>query len=444
METTYPIQIGPLQEAGSLSAGLDYYKPTMSQLAHEVEPDAEVTFTFKNRGEQRLLDYVDPETLQERFNTIRERGWQDEELAYLEGLTDSDGLPMFSNGYVGYLASHKLPPVEITYDEERDDIALETTGPWGLSTFWETIVMSEVNEAYFEGYLTAHGLDPMEVYAEGDRRLSEKIAILQANPDIKIADFGTRRHFSLRWQEHVLERLLAECPGNIVGTSNVALARKFGIKPIGTFAHEMPMTYAGLADARGGDIRASHNRMLQDWYDFYGRDLSTALTDTFGSDFFFSDFSREQAESWKGVRHDSGDPVEFGERLIRFYEENGIDPRAKSVVFSDGLDIGEIVKLNNHFKGRINLLYGWGTTLTNDLGIKPLNVVMKATHVRDTVTNVEAGTVKLSDNPGKHTGSPEDITRYQRTFNSSPARVASAALQRVHQASTSRRYALVS
>jgi nicotinate phosphoribosyltransferase len=416
-----PIMQGPLLEAGYITAGLDYYKPTMSQLAHEIEPDAEVTFTFKNRGQQRLLDYVDPVNLQERFNTIRERGWQTAELEYLGNLQDSDGMPMFGAGYLDYIAANPLPPVEVQYDREEDDIALETTGPWALATYWETVVMSEVNEAFFEGYLTAHNLNPHEVYDEGDRRLSEKIAILQANPDIKFADFGTRRHFSLRWQDHTVGRLLDECPDNIIGTSNVALASKYGIKPVGTFAHEVPMTYAGLADARtnnSGDaeaIRSSHNRMLRDWYDVYGKDLAVALTDTFGSEFFFADFTQEQAQDWKGVRHDSGDPVEFGERLIRFYEEKGIDPQSKTVVFSDGLDIGEILRLQKQFADRINTVYGWGTTLTNDMGIKPLNVVMKATHVR-LPNGQEADTVKLSDNPGKHTGPPELVDKYANDY----------------------------
>jgi nicotinate phosphoribosyltransferase len=253
------------------------------------------------------------------------------------------------------------------------------------------------------------------VYNEGDRRLHEKIAILQANPNIQFADFGTRRHFSLRWQEHVLERLMVECPQNIVGTSNVALAQKYNLRPIGTFAHEMPMTYAGLADARGQDIRASHNRMLRDWQTQYP-DLTIALTDTFGSEFFFSDFTPDQAQAWRGVRHDSGDPYEFGENLLAFYESNNVDPRAKTIVFSDGLDIGQIVALQKHFAGRINVLFGWGTTLTNDLGIKPLNVVMKATHVRLPQTGQQADQVKLSDNPGKHTGPEPLITRYKQIF----------------------------
>jgi nicotinate phosphoribosyltransferase len=412
---TSQVQQGPLLESGRLSAGLDYYKPTMSQLAYEQEPDAEVTFTFKNRGTQRLLDYIDPAGLQARFDQIQGRGWQEDELAYIGSLRTSVGEPVFAADYVDYLRTNSMPKVEIRYDRETDDIAMETTGPWALATFWETIVMSEANEAYFEGYMAAHDINPFDVYNEGDRRLDQKIAILQANPDIKFADFGTRRHFSLRWQGHVVERVLQECPDNIVGTSNVALAQKFDIKPIGTFAHEMPMTYAGLADARGENVRDSHNEFLQDWYARYGKDLSTALTDTFGTEFFFSDFTHEQAEAWKGVRHDSGDPYEFGERLINFYEQMGIDPTAKSVVFSDGLDIGQIVSLQKHFAGRINILFGWGTTLTNDMGIKALNVVMKATHVR-LPDGREADTVKLSDNPGKHTGPKELVEEYQNRY----------------------------
>lgn len=395
-----------------LSDGLDYYKPTMSQRAYDLEPDAVVTFTFHNRGEQRLLDYVDPDLLQTRLDAIRTRGWTEAELDFLASQHNSAGQARFRQGYLEYLAANDLPPVTVRHDTDIDDIAIDTTGPWALATFWETVVMSEVNEAYFENYLLAHGLDPHDVYTEGNNRLSEKIAILQANPDIQFADFGTRRHFSYKWQAHVVERLLAECPGNFVGTSNVGLARRYGVRPIGTFAHEMPMVYGGLADARGEDIGASHYKMLEDWYAGYGYDLSIALPDTFTSDFFFREFTKLQAETWRGVRHDSGDAFEFGERLIKFYSDFGIDARTKTVVFSDGLDIHQIVSLQKHFAGRINILFGWGTTLTNDLGPKALNIVMKATHVR-TAEGTEADLVKFSDDSGKHTGPPEKLEEYR-------------------------------
>jgi len=139
------------------------------------------------------------------------------------------------------------------------------------------------------------------------------------------------------------------------------------------------------------------------------------LTDTFTTDFFFSDFTPEQAEQWRGVRQDSGDPVAFGEDLIGFYNDLRINPLEKTVVFSDGLDIGQIVSLQRHFAGRINVLFGWGTTLTNDMGIKPLNVVMKATHVQLPGLG-EADTVKLSDTAGKHTGPLPQVLRYMDIF----------------------------
>lgn len=409
------VEYGPLVEAGSISAGLDYYKPTMSQLDYEQHPDVEVTFTFKNRGQQRIEDYVSVNALQERLDIIRERGWQEEEIDYFASLLSSDGDRVFSDDTLGYLKSNQLPPVNVWHDEDKDDLAIDGSGPSALVTFWETIIMSEVNEMYFENYVTTHGLNLMEIYDEGERRLSEKIDILRANPDIKIADFGTRRHFSLRWQRHVLERLQTECPENFIGTSNVALARTLKAKPIGTFAHEMPMVWAGIADAKGEDIRSSHRKFLELWYEKYGVDLSTALTDTFGTDFFFDNFTDEQAENWRGLRHDSGDPIEFGERAIAFYEDKGIDPLSKTIVFSDGLDIDKIVELHQRFNDRVGLVFGWGTTLTNDLGLRPLNVVAKATHVR-LLDGSEADTVKLSDDPGKHTGSEQKVEEYQHVF----------------------------
>ena len=414
-----PLPYGPLLESTRVSAGLDYYKPTMSQLAYEQAGGEMVTFTFHNRGEQRLMDYVDPDVLSVRFEQIRQQGFSHDELKYLASIKDSDGYHVFSPFYCEYLESNELPAVNVAHDEKTDDIAISTIGDWPMVTFWETIVMSEVNEAYFEGYLVKHGLDPLAVYDEGDRRLSEKITALKDNPDIKFADFGTRRHFSFRWQKHVLERLQAECPDNFVGTSNVALAESLGVKPIGTFAHEMPMVYAGVAEAIGRDVRLSHHRFLEDWYDRYGEDYSIALTDTFTTDFFFSDFTPEQAKNWRGVRQDSGDPYAFGERLINFYEDLGIDPTTKTAVFSDGLDIDTIVSLEKHFHGRINILFGWGTSLTNDLGIKALNIVMKATRVDLPGFVKGAYTVKLSDDPSKHTGREIDVKHYQEIFGGS-------------------------
>lgn len=400
-----PIQYGPVQGEGTLSSGLDFYKPTMSQVAFEKHKDAEVTFTFKNRGKNRLINYVDPGELQARLDT-RQAGWSADELAYLASLTHQNGEVIFSKEYLDYLADNPLPDVDVIIDEDGD-IAIDSTGAWPMVTFWETVVMSEMNELYFEGMVREEGLDIFEVYDEGNHRLDEKIELLKSRPDIKFADFGTRRRFSYKWQNHVLERLLSECPDNFIGTSNVYLANKFDVTPIGTFAHEMPMVYAALADKDGKNPLRGHNQMLRDWVEVYDDNLSVALTDTFGSEYFFTDFTPEQAAHWRALRHDSGDPVEFGNRVIEFYEQYDIDPMEKTIVFSDGLDIETIVMLADTFKDRINVVFGWGTTLTNDLGLKANNVVMKATMVDG------VWTVKLSDDAGKHTGPEDYVQRYQ-------------------------------
>lgn len=389
-----------------ISTGLDYYKPTMSQVEFLKHPDAKVTFALKNRGNNRLTDHVQPEELSSRLGEFA-LGWQGVEIEYLETHERRDGTPLFHQEFLSYLEDNPLPPVNVTINPETDDLAIETTGAWPLVTFWETIVMSEVNELYFEDYLQKNGLTKEEVFAEGDKRLSEKIAILKDRHDIKFAEFGTRRRFSYEWQKHVVERLKNECPENLIGTSNVALAQELNLMPIGTFAHEMPMVYAALAEANDYSPLAGHSEMLRDWEEVYDDNLSTALTDTFTSEFFFADFTEEQAKHWQGLRHDSGDPKEFGERVIQFYEEYGIDPKEKTIVFSDGLDMNKIVELANYFKGRVNLVFGWGTTLTNDLGLPANNIVMKAIRANG------SGTVKLSDFEDKNTGEVTDINRYR-------------------------------
>ncbi len=400
----------PALEQRELSSRLDYYKLTMSQLAFEKEPAAQVSFELLNRGEQKLADFSRLDELEYSLERFRQKGWSEAELRYLGILQLGSGEPVFSQAYLDYLAGSKLPAVQLSRASSSSDLEVKTTGEWPSVTFWETTILSEINELYFDNYLQAKGLDPEAIYDEGDRRLSEKIFLLRGRPGIKFVDMGTRRHFSARWQRHVLERLARECPANFIGTSNVGLAKDLGLKPIGTFAHEMPMVYAALADQRGQDIRATHGKFLDDWYARYGQDLSVGLSDTFGSDFFLADFGDERAESWRGLRQDSANPFAFGEKAIAFYQQKGIDTLSKTIVFSVGLDIDRILDIYEHFEGRIGMLFGWGTTLTNDLGLKALNVVMKATWVNG------VGTVKLSDSPGKHTGRPAQIKRYQEIF----------------------------
>lgn len=388
-----------------ISAGLDYYKPTMSHVEFLKYPEAEVTFTLINRGANRLADYVDADELRERLGRFV-TGWQDFEIDFLSTHERRDGGALFRPEYLSYLRDSDLPPVDIEVSPTTSDLHIETTGAWPLSTFWETLIMSEMNELFFESYLKKHDIKKEDVFAEGDRRLDEKIAVLLSRPDVKFADFGTRRRFSYEWHAHVLDRLKSECPDNLIGTSNVYFARELNIMPIGTFAHEMPMVYAALDDEKGLNPLESQVRMLDDWQETYDDNLSTALTDTFGSEFFFANFSKKRARHWLALRHDSGDRIDYGEKVIDFYGANDIDPLTKTIVFSDGLNITKILENTDRFKNRIKTMSGWGTDLTNDVGLPANNIVMKATSANG------VSTVKISDDIGKHTGDQDSVERY--------------------------------
>ena len=392
-----------------LSSGLDYYKLTMGQVIQEFHPDAEATFTLKNRAtDQPLSEYVRPEVLRQRLDRIRQQGFTAEEIAYYAGLVSQNGDARFSPKYLDYLEGLQLPEVNVTINPNTGDLSIDSKGKWIDVTFWETVVMSETNEIYYSELMKSHGLELHDLYDEGDKRLNEKITKLRKHPGIKFADFGTRRRFSASWQEHVVGRLKNELPQQFIGTSNPWFAYRYDLKPIGTYAHEMPMGYSGIADSENRNPLDGHNEMLQDWTKVYGTDLSNYLTDTYGSEFFFNDLTPQQINDGSGLRHDSGDPIEFGERAIEFYRQNDVDPATKTIVFSDGLDVDTIIELYQHFNGRVNLLFGWGTSLMNDLGLPANNMVMKLTRINDT------STVKLSDNPGKHTGPIEQVERYIR------------------------------
>lgn len=394
-----------------LSDGLDFYKLTMGQVALEYHPTDEVTFTFKNRSaEHPLSEFVTVEALQTRLNQIQEKGFTSEEIAYFAGLKAQDGSVRFNANYLDYLADLELVPVQVNLDANTSELAISAKGPWPNVSLWETVIMSEINEQYYQGLIEEQGLDTEEIWKSGDDRLTKKIQVLKERDDIKFADFGTRRRFSAPWHEHVISRLAKELPNNFIGTSNPWFAHKYDLKPIGTYAHEMPMVYAGIADSEGRNPLDGHKEMLLDWQNYYKGDVSIALTDTFGSEFFFTDF-KDLASTWSGLRHDSGDPAKFANRAIEFYENEGINPKEKTMVFSDGLNIDKIINLADLFNDELNVVDGWGGGLMNDMGIRANNYVMKATNVNG------VDTVKLSDEEGKHTGPQAQVDRYIALVN---------------------------
>ena len=405
----------------------DFYKFTMGQLIWRKYRDVQVTFSLTNRtAKARLGRVIDPGELREQLDHARSLMFTNSELHYLRGTNEYQDR-MFAEDYLAFLGELRLP--ECRLSTAGDDLVIECEGAWSEVTYWETIVLSIVNELYYRTLLRRVSRSARQaIFAEGVRRLRDKIRVLRERPDIVFSDFGTRRRFAGPWQHFVVETLRDELnggapQGQFLGTSNTYAAMTCGVVPMGTSAHELPMVIAGLLDPGGADpawLAAAQRRVLDDWWEQYGWGLSIFLPDTFGTDFFFTVATKEDLRSWKGFRGDSGSLEDFGELVIRKYEEAGIDPRTKMLVPSDALDLPVILDAQAHFGGRIRVSYGWGTGLTNDLldnvmidgaWLGPMSLVMKATRANG------RGLVKLSDNPAKATGALTDVERYKQAVS---------------------------
>ena len=389
---------------------LDFYKLTMGQLVFYLYTLIPVKYGFKNRTKKVVLTkFIKLSALKRELDHARTLRFTEKEIDYLRNL-EIGGVQIFREKYLQFLSNVMLPPYDLKI--VGDEYQLEFSGPWALAIYWETLALSIINELYYRALTNKMTVkEKNALFDRGRTNLETKIKVLLPHHWITISDFGTRRRFSREWQEYVVQTLAEQLPkSQFLGTSNVYLAMKYNLTPIGTLAHEMYMIISGIMHDSDDHIKASHNQVLKDWFRFYGSILLTALTDTYGTKFFFEDMTAEQAGLWKGLRHDSGDPIEFGETAIRFYERYSIDPKEKLLVFSDGLDIDAIVAIANHFRGRINVTFGWGTNLTNDLGLMALSLVIKA------VESCWHGTVKLSDNLAKATGIPEDVNRFIKIF----------------------------
>ncbi len=380
----------------------DFYKYTMGQYAWKYYPNVKVKYAFINRSKVKLVEFIHIPDLIRELDQVRNLKLNMEELNYLNGLN------IFSKGYLNFLSNLSMPPVYVS--EKDKQLVIETEGTWCEAIFWETFILSIVNEMYYKSY----GQTPIGYLGIFQDNLVPKMDKIIANP-FKFVEFGTRRRFSNEIQSTLLTMMDNSpefCDSEaLIGTSNVNLAKYFNLKPIGTMAHELPMVCAGLNDESLYTLEHSHDKMLSQWYFLYGEELSIALTDTFGTDFFFKDFTKEKAIQWKGLRQDSGDPIKFLYDACRFYDKFGIKTEDKLIIFSDGLDIDKIYKIEKEAKkNKINTAYGWGTNLTNDVGAEPLSIVVKA---------VEANgrpLVKLSDNTAKALGKPKTIEKYKKAF----------------------------
>jgi nicotinate phosphoribosyltransferase len=273
-------------------------------------------------------------------------------------------------------------------------------------------VLAIVNEVYFRNTHTVPD------FVEGRHRLDVKIGQLRGDglADLKIADYGTRRRFSRAWQDEVLRVLsarlgTAQSPGKLngvagqlAGTSNVLLAMKLGLTPLGTMAHE----YLQAAQALGPRLRDSQVFGFESWAREYRGDLGIALSDVYGMNAFLRDFDMYFCKLFDGARHDSGDPFQWGERMIGHYVHNRVDPKTKTLIFSDGLTVPRTIELYQQFKGRAQLAFGIGTNLTNDLGYEPLQIVIKMVRCNGQPV------AKLSDTPSKNMCDDEKYLAYLR------------------------------
>jgi nicotinate phosphoribosyltransferase len=392
---------------------IDFYKFSMGRLIHELHPNVPVTLSFKNRTKDvRLLKHVDINELREQLEFVRKYvKFGNTDLHYLRG-TNEYRERMFPEPYLQFLKNMSLPEFDLR--NIGGELFLVFYGKWSEVTYWETIALSIINELYYRSIM--NGLSQFERqvhYSQGILNLHEKIKKINEYAKAIFSEFGTRRRFFREWQDRVVEILKAEIPAQLFrGTSNVFLANKYELEPMGTNAHEMQMVYSGiyydLDDAKG--YLHSQEKFLEDWEATYGLDLSIALPDTFGSDYFFQQtfIPMGKMATWKGTRWDSGDPFQYGDARINEYKSIGVDPTTKVILFSDGLDVDRIIEICNYFNGRIKTTFGWGTNLTNDLGFKPLSLVVKVTQANGHPV------CKLSDNISKATGEVSAIQRMKK------------------------------
>jgi nicotinate phosphoribosyltransferase len=361
----------------------DLYKFTMMQVVLHHFPGAMVEYRFKCRAPELDLA-LHAEEIQRQIRHLCSLRFQSDELDYLRGLRFMKGdfvdlLRLFRLDE-GYIDVRKVPTVSGGLD-------ITIRGPWLHTILFEVPVLAIISEAYFRAH------QPQPDFAEGERRLAEKIGLVTAYPDsnFKISDFGTRRRFSREWQASVIRTFKERMPDRFVGTSNVWLARACGLIPLGTMAHE----YLQACQAVGPRLRDSQRFAFDTWAKEYRGDLGIALTDVCGVDAFLRDFDLFFCKLFDGVRHDSGDPFEWGEKMIAHYERMRVDPRTKTFVFSDSLNIPLCIELYQRFRTRSKPAFGLGTNLTNDLGYKPLQIVIKMTRCNGQPV------AKISDSPEK-------------------------------------------
>ena len=349
----------------------DLYKFTMWQALLHSHPGAQAEYAFVCRNSPSLPLAGLRAEVEAELDHLCSLRFTQEELDYLRGLR------FIKSDFVDFLSIFRFQRRFLHVESRDGSLVIRAAGPIAHVTGFEIFVLYIVNELHFRRLPAGP-----EILAAAGRRLGEKVGQIRAyaaeaaagpGHPFQFSDFGLRRRYSGAWQEEVVATLARELPGQFTGTSNVHLARKLGLVPIGTMAHEYLQAY----QAFGSRLRDFQKAALEAWVQEYRGDLGIALTDVVGMDAFLADFDLYFAKLFDGLRHDSGDPIAWGEAAIAHYRKLRIDPRSKRLVFSDALSIPAALAIHRHFRDRIPTSFGIGTNLTNDTPHPPLNIVMK-------------------------------------------------------------------
>ncbi|EMR03169.1 nicotinate phosphoribosyltransferase [Cesiribacter andamanensis] len=369
----------------------DFYKFTMQHGVVKLFPRARARYQFINRGRHPFPPGFG-DALREAVAAMSELRLTAEEKKWLAATS-----PYLDPTYLDFLQGYSYDPAEVTIEQRGEELHVSVEGYWYRTILWEVPLMALISELYYP----LSGLERVgdEQVQQTTRRKIEQYKGL----GVTIAEFGTRRRHSYQVHQLVVGALKGGGEKTFVGTSNVHLARLHGVKPIGTHAHEWFMFHAARYGFKMANILG-----LQHWVEVYRGDLGIALSDTYTTEVFLEQFDKMFSKLFDGVRHDSGDPVAFAEKTIRHYERKGIDPLSKTIIFSDALNYEKVARIVEHCRGRIGMSFGIGTSLTNDVSVQPMNMVIKMTETQpDGAQWIPV--VKLSDERGKYTGSPEMI-----------------------------------
>lgn len=362
----------------------DAYKLHMQQAVFHRYYHVPVVAEFRCRSEDNLGQYAD--AIAAQVELMRKLALTDDEYHYLASL------PFFKQDYLDWLYKFRYQPEQVKITNQNGKLNISISGPWREVILWEVPLLAVISE-------TVHAHQTPNInHIQAVEYLQKKLVQFRRNcgdtdmSAFKLVDFGTRRRYSAAVQRAVITTLQQELPDYFAGTSNYMLARELNLAPVGTQAHEWFQAFQQISPVLANSQRAA----LRGWLDEYPDQLGIALTDCIAMDAFLRDFSLPFAEHYEGLRHDSGDPIEWGEKALAHYQKLGIDPQNKVLVFSDSLDFNKSLELYRHFGQRTKLVFGIGTHLTCDIpGVTPLNIVIKLIECNGKPV------AKISDNPGK-------------------------------------------